>query len=78
MTKASHPQKNPKSNVTTYKNATKNFDNTTIADRLRTVSWSNGSASHPAGMVKPVYEHSTFPLPQQPCNQKDTYLKICK
>ena len=26
---------------TTYTNATKNFDYTTIADRLRTVSWSN-------------------------------------
>ena len=32
------------------KNATKNFDYTTIADRLRTVSW--GSESHPAGVVK--------------------------
>ena len=29
-----------KSNVTTH-NATKNFDYTTIADRLKTVSWSN-------------------------------------
>ena len=26
---------------TTHTNATKNFDYTTIADRLRTVSWSN-------------------------------------
>ena len=26
-----------------YKNATKNFDYTTIADRRRTVSWSNKS-----------------------------------
>ena len=43
-----------------HKNATKNFDYTTIADRLRTVSWSN--SSHPTGVVKPVYEHSTFPL----------------
>ena len=33
----SHRQKNPKSNVTTQ-NAPKNFDYTTIADRLRTVS----------------------------------------
>ena len=37
-----------------------NFDYTTIADRLRAVSWSNNS--HPTGVVKPVYERSTFPL----------------
>ena len=43
-----------------HKNATKNFDYTTIADRLGTVSWSN--SSHPTGVVKPVYERSTFPL----------------
>ena len=43
-----------------HKNATKNFDYTTIADRLRTVNWSN--SSHPTGVVKPVYERSTFPL----------------
>ena len=42
------------------KNATKNFDFTTIADRLRTVSWSN--SSYPTGVIKPVYERSTFPL----------------
>ena len=38
----------------------KNFDYTTIADRLRTVSWSNDI--YPTGVVKPVYERSTFPL----------------
>ena len=43
-----------------HKNATKNFDYTTIADRLRMVSWSN--SSHPTGVVKPVNERSTFPL----------------
>ena len=44
------------------KNATKNFDYTTIADRLtwRTVRWSN--SSYPTGVVKQVYERSTFPL----------------
>ena len=51
-----------------HKNATKNCDYTTIADRLRTVSWS--SNSHPTGVVKPVYERATFQL--------DTYLKIVK
>ena len=42
------------------KNVTKNFDYTTIVDRLRMVSWSNSSPS--TGVVKPVYERSTFPL----------------
>ena len=36
-----------------HKNATKTFDCTTIADRLRTVSWSNDN--HQTGVVKPVY-----------------------
>ena len=35
-----------------HKNANKTFDYTTIADRLRTVSW--GNDSHPTGVVKPV------------------------
>ena len=39
-----HPQKYSKSKKTTQ-NATKNFDYTTIADRPRTISWSNDS--HP-------------------------------
>ena len=55
-----HPQKNKKKQRDNIKNATKNFDYTTIADRLRTVSWSNSSYS--TGVVKPVYERSTFPL----------------
>ena len=37
-----------------------NFDYTTIADRLRTVSWSN--TNHPTGVVKPVNGYPTFPL----------------
>ena len=43
-----------------HKNATKNFDYTTIADRLRTVSWGNNSL--PTGVVKPVYKIPTFLL----------------
>ena len=43
-----------------HKNATKNVDYTTIADRLRTVSRDNDS--HPTGVVKPVYGIQTFPL----------------
>ena len=51
------------------KNATKNFDYTTIVGRHRTVSWSNNS--HRTSVVKPVYERSTIPLTAttvQPCN----------
>ena len=43
-----------------HKNDTKNFDYTTIADRLRTVSWDNDR--HPTGVVKPVYGIPTLPL----------------
>ena len=43
-----------------HKKRNQNFDNTTIADRLRTVSWSN--STHSTGVVKPVYERSNFPL----------------
>ena len=43
-----------------HKNVTKNFDYTTITDRLRTVS--KGSDSHPTGVVKFVYGISTFQL----------------
>ena len=43
-----------------HKNAAKIYDYTTIADRLKTVSWSHNN--HPTGMVKPAYERSIFPL----------------
>ena len=42
MTNAPTPQTNLKRNVTTQKRH-KNFDYTTIADRLRTASWGNDS-----------------------------------
>ena len=38
------------------KTATKNFDYTTITDRLKTASWSY--SSYPTGVIKPVYEFS--------------------
>ena len=58
-----------------HKNATKKFDYTTMADRLRTVTWSN--------IIQLVWLNrltGTQPshLPQKPCNQKDTHSKICK
>ena len=60
MTEALTPTEKSKKQRDNTKNATKNFDCTTIADRLRTVSW--GNDSHPAGVVKPVYGIPTFPL----------------
>ena len=54
-----HPQTIPKGNLTTQKRHQK-FDYTLIADRLRTVSWSNNS--HPTGVAKPIYGIPTFPL----------------
>ena len=59
MTKAPIPTENSTTNWQ-HKNTNKNFDYTTIADGLWTVSLSNNS--HPSGVVKPVYENPTFPL----------------
>ena len=60
MTKAITPTEKIQKATRQHKHATKNFDYTTIADRLRTVSWSNNS--HPTGVVKPVNGIPTFPL----------------
>ena len=60
VTKTPTPTEQSKKQQDNIKNATKNFDYTTIADRLRTVSWSN--SSHPTGVVKPGYVRSTFPF----------------
>ena len=60
MTEALTPTEKSKKQRDNTKNATKNFDYTTIADRLKTVSW--GNDSHLAGVVKPVYGIPTFPL----------------
>ena len=60
MTKApTSTEKKSKKQRDNTKNATKNFDYTTIADRIRTASWSN--SSHPTGVVKPANECLTFP-----------------
>ena len=53
MTKAPYQQKMKVKRQ--HKVTTKN-----IADRLRTVSWSN--CCHPTGMIKPVYGIPIFPL----------------
>ena len=49
VTKTHTPTEQSKKQRDNIKNTTKNFDYTTIADRLRTVSWSN--SSHPTGVV---------------------------
>ena len=54
MTKAPTPTEISKKQRDNIKNATKNFDYTSISDRPRTVSWSN--SNQPTGVVKPVYE----------------------
>ena len=59
MTKTIIPTENSTTNWQ-HKDATKNFDYTKIADRLRTVSWSNNG--HPTGVVKWVYGYPAFPL----------------
>ena len=53
MTKAPTPTEMSKRESDNTKNATKKFDYTSVADRLRTVSWSN--YSHPTGVVNLVY-----------------------
>ena len=53
MTKAPTPTEMSKGQSDNTKNATKKFDLTAVADRLRTVSWSN--YSHPTGVVNLVY-----------------------
>ena len=63
MTKAPTPTEKKiikKKTTWLHENATKNLDYSTIADRLRTVSW--GNDSQPTGMVKPVCGIQTFPL----------------
>ena len=56
-----------------HKNATKNFDYLTIADRPRTLSWSNDS--NQTGVAKPVYGIPTFPLTTKAVLSKGLTLK---
>ena len=58
MTKNPLSTENSKTNGQ-HKTATKNFDYTTIADRLRTVSWSNNS--HQTGVIKPSLKGTNLP-----------------
>ena len=49
MTNAPTRTEKSKTQRDNIKNATKDFDYTTIADRLRTISWSN--SRHPTGDI---------------------------
>ena len=60
MTKTPTPTEQYKKQRDDHKNATKNFDYTTIADRLRMVSWGNDTQR--TVVVKPVYWIPSFPL----------------
>ena len=51
-----------------------NFDYITIADRLRTVSWSN--SSHPTGVVKPVYNALNLPTNRNSRAIKHTFKNL--
>ena len=53
MTKAPIPTEMSKRQSDNTNNATKKFDYTVVAERLRTVSWSN--YDHPTGVVNLVY-----------------------
>ena len=75
MTKAPTPAEMQNGQSDNTNSATKNVDYTAIADRLRTVSWSN--YGHSTGLVNRSAGQPSH-SPQQPCNQKDTHLKICK
>ena len=57
-----------------HKQRNKKFDNIAVADRLRTVSWSN--YSHPTGVVN-RFTGPTFLLKQEPCNQNETRKYKC-
>ena len=61
MTKAPTLTEMSKGQSDNTNNATKKFDYTAIAERLRTVNWSN--YSHPTGTVNLV-NGPTFPLPE--------------
>ena len=72
MKKAPSPQRNPKA-TWEHKTATKNFDNTTIADRPRTVSL--GNDCHPTSVIKPVNGIRTLPTNRKSCVIKMKHLK---
>ena len=76
MTKARTTSEMSKGQSDYTRNNTKKFDHTAVADRLRTVSWSN--YGHQTGVVNLVYGPN-LPTPRNSRVIKRTHLlKICK
>ena len=67
MTKAPTPSEMSKGQSDNTNNATKKYDFTAVADRLRTASWSN--YGHPTGVVNLVY------VPNLPTNRNSCVIK---
>ena len=74
MTKPPKPTENSKTKGQ-QTNATKNFYYTTIADRLKTVSWGNKSSN---GCGQTGLRVPNLPTDRKSCVIKKTHLKICK
>ena len=73
MIKVPTPAEMSKGQSDNTNNVTKKSDYTAVAGRLKTVSWSN--YGHLTGVVNRITGQTSH-APQQPCNQKDTHLKI--
>ena len=73
MTKAPTPTEMSKRHSDNKNNATKKFDYTAVADRLRTVSWSN--YSHPTGVVYRFYR-AHLPTHRNSCVIKGKNMQI--
>ena len=73
MTKAPKPTEMSKGQSDNTNNATKKFDPTAIADRLRTVSWSN--YIHPTGVVYRFYR-AHLPTHRNSCVIEDKNMKL--
>ena len=50
------------------------FDYTAIVDRTRSV----GETTATERVCSTSFKGQTFPFPEQPCNQIDAHLEICK
>ena len=74
MTKAPTPAEMSKGQSDNTNNATKKFDYTAVADRLRTVSWSN--YGHLTGVVNLVYGPN-LPTPRNSRLSSSIYPNRC-
>ena len=74
MTKVPTPTEQSKKQRDNTKNASKNFDYTTIADQIWTVRWSDNN--HPLVLLNRITSTQPSHQPQQPCNEKYIHLNI--